>query len=115
MSTSLHGRHDLDLVAVPEWRGGPGAARHDLAVDGSRDAGRRRRQLRYGERDRAAVGQVARLAVEFHLNAHRVPPAGARAAKRPGPNGSHSGAGGWPVSQATIASAVTGDIRMPFR
>ncbi len=57
------------------------------------------------------VGQLARLAVELHLDGHDAscPP------KRPGANGPHSAAAAPPVRQATIASAVTGDIKMPLR
>ena len=69
-------------------------------------------QLGDGLRDRAAVGQVTRLAVECHRDAHRAP---SPVRKRPGPNGSHSGAGARPVRQATAASAVAADIKMPLR
>ena len=34
ISTSLHGRDDLDLVTIAERRGSPRAARHHLTVDG---------------------------------------------------------------------------------
>src|SRR5205823_13961269 len=37
MSSSLHGRDDLDLVAAAEQPRRPGTARDDLAVDGGRD------------------------------------------------------------------------------
>ena len=57
-------------------------------------------------------GRLARLAVELDLHAHRAP---FPARKRPGPNGSHSAAGARPVRQATTASAVAADIKMPLR
>src|SRR5580692_7612696 len=40
MSSSLHGRDDLYLVAVPQQRDVPRATWHDVTVDGGRDAGR---------------------------------------------------------------------------
>ena len=85
---------------------------HDIAVDGGGDAAGQVGHL--GDRlgQGRAVGQFARLAVELDLDAHRdwsVP------VNRWGVNGSHSGAGAWPASSATAASAVTGDIKMPLR
>src|ERR1700677_2761010 len=121
-SSSLYGRDDLDLVAVSKQRHGPRTTRHDLTVDGGGDAGRGRRQPGDRLRHRGPAGQLSRLAVELYLDVHRDPPPAAdrwavrrSAVNRSGVNGSHSAAGRCPVRQATMASAVTGDIKMPLR
>jgi hypothetical protein len=108
----LNSRDYLNLVTVAKPCDGPRTAGHDIAVDGDGDAGGRRGQL--GDRlcHRAAVGQVAGLAIEPHQDTHGDPPP---PQNRKGVNGCHSGAGAWPVSKATAASAVTGDIKMPLR
>src|ERR1700722_18021422 len=110
ISPSLHGRDDLDLVAVAQQRGGPGTTRQHVAVERGGDAAGQSGQLGDGLGQGPAVGQLAGLAVQSDLDAH-----GDRSSpvNRWGVNGAHSGAGGWPARRAVTASAVTGDIRIP--
>src|SRR5580693_3392659 len=61
---SLNRGHDLDLVALGERGGRPGAARNDLAVDGGGDALRRLGELADEVGQGEVGGEVARGSVD---------------------------------------------------
>src|SRR5439155_14565477 len=97
-SSSLHCAHDLDLLALTQLGPRPGAARHNLAVDGHRHAAALALDtgLVNGCLDRRSAGQLLPLAVEENSR-HRPTPA-------------CSGA-----SRAATCSAVSGASRTPLR
>src|SRR5918992_3749744 len=88
-STSLGGAEHLEPIVVVQARRGPGAAGHDLAVEGDGDAGPGRRVAEGGQQAGHGLARVdlGRLAVDDHGHGARLPVPAGRPANPSGPNG----------------------------
>src|SRR5437764_3350722 len=109
-SSSLGGGEHLDVVVGTQHRGGPPAARHDVAVDGHGHAGTAPIEADHDDVDRRAVVEGSMLAVEHHVD-HRT----GSGANRAGENGM-TWSSTRPVDRyVAVAAAVAGVSRTPLR